>query len=74
MGDVLGLIFSMLERGIREEDMNTSTSYIFNVDVYNLCSNGLFCQVLLVGRLLKSDERSVITKSEKWKSDMMFKD
>lgn len=46
---------------------------MFTVDVYNLCENGLFCQVLLDRKLLKSDEMRVITKSEKRQSDVLFK-
>lgn len=65
MGEVLGLVsvFSGGEQGkkIRIRAHHT----IFIVDVYNLCENGLFCQVLLDRKLLKSDEMRVITKSEK---------
>lgn len=65
MGEVLGLVSGILKRGVGEENQIRAHHTIFIVDVYNLCANGLFCQVLLDRKLLKSDELRVITKSEK---------
>lgn len=69
----MGLVSAVFRRGTGKKIHIRAHHTIFAVDVYNLCENGLFCQVLLDRKALKSDEMRVITKSEKRQSDVLFK-